>query len=83
MEQAPTINILGPCFSCHDLKRRLISAEERNKSMVIVVVIIIIVIIKNNNNNNNNNNKIIIIALKGAIRDFYNLLIAPRTVSNT
>ena len=26
---------------------------------------------------------IVIIALKGAIRDFYNLLTAPRTVSNT
>ena len=30
-----------------------------------------------------NDNKKKIIALKGAIRNFYNLLIAPRTVSNT
>ena len=32
---------------------------------------------------NNNNKIIIIIALKGAVRDFYNLLTAPRTVLNT
>ena len=37
---------------------------------VIVVVVVIIIII------------IIIIALKGTIRDFYNLLTAPQTVSN-
>ena len=39
--------------------------------LVIITMIIVVVII------------IIIIALKGAIRDFYNLLTAPRTVSNT
>ena len=41
----------------------------------------------NNNNNNSNNNNIIlkkiITALKGTIWDVYNLLTAPRTVSNT
>ena len=39
-------------------------------TIIIIVVIMIIVIM-------------IIIALKGAIRDFYNLLTATRTVSNT
>ena len=39
--------------------------------VVVVIVIIIIIIV------------IIIIALKGAVRDFYSLLTAPRTVSNT
>ena len=39
--------------------------------ITIIIVIIIIIII------------IIIIAFKGAIRDFYHLLTAPRTVSNT
>ena len=32
--------------------------------------------------NNNNNNTVIIIALKGTVRDLYNPLIAPQTVSN-
>ena len=40
--------------------------------MIIVIIIIIIITIA-----------IIIIAFKGAIRDFYNLLTAPRTISNT
>ena len=39
--------------------------------LIIIVIIMMIVLIK-----------IIVIALKGAIHDFYNLLIAPRTVSN-
>ena len=39
--------------------------------MMMMMIIVIIIII------------IIIVALKGAIRDFYNLLTAPRTVSNT
>ena len=50
---------------------------------LIVIIIIIIMIIIIRRRRRRRIVIIIIISLKGAIRDFYNLLTAPRTVSNT
>ena len=43
----------------------------RRTIIVIIVIVVVVVVV------------VIIITLKGANRDFYNLLTAPRTVSNT
>ena len=51
--------------------------------MLIIIMIIIIIMITTTTTTTTTTTAIIVIAFKGAIRDFDNLLTAPRTVSNT
>ena len=57
-----------PVFACLYLNTFSLNPQIRDPNAEQIIIIIII---------------IIIIAFRGAIRDFYNLLTAPRTVSNT
>ena len=54
----------------------------QSRSLIIIIIIMIMIIITTTTTTTTTT-IIIIIALKGASRDFYNLLTAPRTVSNT